>query len=78
MPQLPRAKHRSANPDTPAVDEAERKVAAVLDDLEEGTDAEVKDIDLEDLVDTDTQGRPVVKKGVDITVEHRPKRNWAR
>jgi hypothetical protein len=35
------------------VDEAERKVSAVLEELEESTDAEVKKINLEDVVDTD-------------------------
>lgn len=64
--------------DTPEVDEAERKVASVLGDLEEGSDHEVKDVELEDVVDTDAQGRPEVKKAVDITVEHKPKRGWAR
>lgn len=64
--------------DTPEVDEAERKIAGVLGDLEEGTDHEVKDVELEDVVDTDAQGRPALKKAVDITVEHRPKRSWAR
>lgn len=69
---------RATQRDTPEVDEAERKVGAVLGDLEDSTESEVKDVDVEEVVDTDAQGRPVVKKAVDIKVEHRPKKGWAR
>ncbi|WP_326542442.1 hypothetical protein [Pseudorhodoferax sp.] len=69
---------RNRQRDTPEVDEAERKVGAVLGDLEDSTDGEVKDVELEEVVDTDAQGHPVVKKAVDIQVEHRPKKDWAR
>lgn len=69
---------RGSNKDTPAVDEAERKVAGVLHDLEQHTEGEVKDIDLEDLVDTDHAGQPVVKKAVDITLQRNSKKDWAR
>lgn len=69
---------KGSTEDTPEVDEAERKVAGVLGDLEDDTEDEVKDVDLEEVVDTDDQGRPEVKKAVDITVEHKPKKGWAR
>jgi hypothetical protein len=69
---------RSGRPDSAQVDEAERKVGAVLDDLEQAGDMEVKDIDLEEVVDTDAQDRPVVKKSVDIQAEHRPRKGWTR
>nr|WP_145547068.1 hypothetical protein [Variovorax boronicumulans] len=70
---------RSNQPDTEKVDEAERKVGAVLQELEDGSDMEVKDIDLEEVVDTDAQDRPVVKKAVDIDARQRPQRKgWAR
>ncbi|KQP35464.1 hypothetical protein [Pseudorhodoferax sp. Leaf274] len=69
---------RNTQRDTPEVDEAERKVGGLLGDLEESTDSEVKDVDVHEVVDTDAQGNPVVKKAVDITVEHRPKKGWAR
>lgn len=69
---------RGSNKDTPAVDEAERKVAGVLHDLEQHTEGEVKAIDLEDLVDTDHAGQPVVKKAVDITLQRNSKKDWAR
>jgi hypothetical protein len=61
------------------VDEAERKVSAVLEELEESTDAEVKKINLEDVVDTDPRsGRPAVPQTVDITVEPRARRKWLK
>ncbi|KQP04448.1 hypothetical protein [Pseudorhodoferax sp. Leaf265] len=69
---------RSKQPDGPQVDEAERKVGAVLQELEDHSDVDVKDIDLEEVVDTDAQNRPVVKKAVDIQAEQRPKKKgWA-
>lgn len=69
---------RSKQPDGPQVDEAERKVGAVLQELEEHSDVDVKDIDLEEVVDTDAQNRPEVKKAVDIQAEQRPKKKgWA-
>ena len=69
---------RRATPDTPEVEAAERKVAAVLEELEQATSGEVRKIGLDDLVDTDEQGRPVMKKAVDIELAHRPRRRWAR
>jgi hypothetical protein len=61
------------------VEEAERKVSAVLEELEESTDAEVKKINLEDVVDTDPRsGRPAVHQTVDITVEPRARRKWLK
>ncbi|MFN4117415.1 hypothetical protein [Acidovorax sp.] len=62
-----------------AVQQAERKVNAVLEELEESTDSDVKDIDLEDVVDTDpASGQPTVRQAVDITVQPRPKRSWLK
>jgi hypothetical protein len=61
------------------VDEAERKVSAILEDLEETTDSDVKDIDLEDVVETDTaSGKPAVHQAVDITVQPRARRKWLK
>lgn len=61
------------------IEEAERKVSAILADLEEATDSEVKDIDLEDVVDTDpASGRPAVHQAVDITVQPRARRKWLK
>ena len=69
MPRLP------ASP----VEKAEKKVGAVLDALEEETHSDVKDIELEDLVDTNPEtGKPEVLKGVDITVKQRSTRGWSR
>jgi hypothetical protein len=59
------------------VAEAERKVSAILADLEETTHSEVKDIALEDVVETDAaSGQPVVHQSVDITVQPRAQRKW--
>ena len=59
------------------VAEAERKVSAILADLEESTHSEVKDIALEDVVDTDAaSGQPAVHQSVDITVQPRAQRKW--
>lgn len=61
------------------VDEAERKVSAILQDLEEDTNSDVKDIDLEDVVETDpASGQPAVHQTVDITVQPRPQRKWLK
>ncbi len=61
------------------VDEAERKVGAILDELEAKTNSTVKDIGLDDIVDTDRgTGQPVVHQTVDITVQPRPQRKWLR
>lgn len=69
---------KTAPPPTP-VEEAERKVGAILEELEEATDSEVKKIALEDVVDTDpTSGRPAVHQAVDITVQPRPQRRWLK
>lgn len=69
---------QSSTPDTPEVDSAERKVAAVLDELEEATQGEVRKLQLDDMVDTDADGRPVVRKAVDIQLQRRPRRSWVR
>ena len=61
------------------VDEAERKVSAILAELEEATHSEVKDIDLQDVVETDaTSGHPAVHQSVEITVQPRAQRRWLR
>ena len=66
-------------PEPKQVEEAEKKVAAVLETLEEETRADVQRIALEDVVDTDpTTGRPQVLKSVEITVTPRAQRNWSR
>ncbi len=55
-----------------AVAQAEKKVAAVLDEL-------VQKLQLEDVVASDAAtGRPLVQKAVEITVQPRPNRKWAR
>ncbi len=62
-----------------AVAQAERKVAAVLDDLEQTTGSEVRKLQLEDVVASDAvTGRPLVQKAVEITVQPKPARKWAR
>ncbi len=62
-----------------AVVQAERKVAAVLDDLEQTTGSEVRKLQLEDVVASDAvTGRPLVQKAVEITVQPKPTRKWAR
>ncbi|WP_422843816.1 hypothetical protein [Acidovorax sp. M2(2025)] len=66
-------------PDVPdsKVQEAERKVSAVLQDLERTTDSEVQRIALEEVVETDpASGRPAVHQAVDITVQPRARRRW--
>ncbi|WP_229883171.1 hypothetical protein [Pseudorhodoferax aquiterrae] len=70
---------RNKHKEPPEVDEAERKIGGLLEELEDSTDTEVKDVDLEEVVDTDANGGPVVKKSVDIQVENRPvKKGWTR
>lgn len=61
------------------VQEAERKVSAILEELETTTDVEVKDIDLEHVVDTDpASGKPAVHQAVEITVQPRTRRKWLK
>ncbi|MCB1978388.1 MAG: hypothetical protein M9919_11745 [Burkholderiaceae bacterium] len=61
------------------VAQAEKKVAAVLDKLENDTQSDVSRIALEDVVDTNAQtGRPEILKAVDIQVKSRPTRQWSR
>jgi len=62
-----------------AVEKAEKEVGAVLEDLEEDTQSEVKNIALEDVVEIDRDsGRPSVQKAVDITVTPKRERKWSR
>ena len=66
-------------PDSPEVKEAEKKVGAVLETLEEETQSDVNRIELEEVVDTNPHtGQPEVLKGVDIDVTPRQQRNWSR
>ena len=52
---------------------------AVLQDLEAETASDVKDIGLDDMVDTDpATGKPVLRKAVDIDVRKRTERSWVR
>ena len=61
------------------IDEAERKVGAILDELEDDTHSDVKDIDLEDVIETDSaSGHPAVHQSVDITVQPRSQRRWIK
>jgi hypothetical protein len=63
----------------PAVVEASKTIGAVLEDLETRTGSEVKDIALEDVVDTDPDtGQPVVQKAVEITLNPHPAKRWSR
>jgi hypothetical protein len=65
-------------PNKPTVDDAEKAVGTVLEDLEKKTGGEVTDISLEDVVDTDpATGAPVVEKAVEIELRDRPKRKWS-
>ena len=64
-------------PPSDEVDKAERKVGAILEDLEKTTHSEVKEIHLEDVVDTDpASGQPAVHQAVEITVQPRARRKW--
>lgn len=61
------------------VDKAERKIGAVLEDLEQTTSSEVKDVDLESVVDDDPKtGMPTVHDAIEIEVEPRPQRRWLK
>ena len=61
------------------IEKAEKKVAGVLDDLEDDTQSEVKKIQLEDVVETDKDtGQPFLQKAVDITVSPKVDRKWSR
>ncbi|MCZ2496760.1 hypothetical protein GN316_08330 [Xylophilus sp. Kf1] len=63
----------------PAVIEAQKAIGAVLEDLENKTSSEVRDIALEDMVDTDPRtGAPVVQKAVEIKIQPKPLKRWAR
>jgi len=64
--------------DSPEVEAAERRIGAVLAELEEDTGGEVHDLGLEDVVDTDARGRPVVQKKVEVQMTAKPRRHWAR
>ncbi|QHI97121.1 hypothetical protein GT347_03455 [Xylophilus rhododendri] len=66
------------NPTTPAVIEAQKTIGTVLEQLEASTGAEVQDIGLEDMVDTDPRtGSPVVQKSVEIKLQPRKAKRWA-
>ncbi|MFN3436375.1 MAG: hypothetical protein ACK41V_01650 [Acidovorax sp.] len=61
------------------IDEAERKVGAILDELEDDIHSDVKDIDLEDVIETDKDsGKPTLHQSVEITVEPRAQRKWIK
>ncbi|MBU0749528.1 MAG: hypothetical protein KKB95_12310 [Gammaproteobacteria bacterium] len=61
------------------IDEAERKVGAILDELEDDTHSDVKDIDLEDVIETDKDsGKPALHQAVEITVQPRAQRKWIK
>lgn len=65
-------------PNKPPVNDAEKAVGAVLENLERKTGGEVTDISLEDVVDTDPDtGAPVVEKAVEIKLRDKPKRKWS-
>jgi hypothetical protein len=69
---------KSMKPDSPEVDKAEKEVGSVLEKLEAETGDDVKDIGLEDMVDTDPRtGAPVVKKAVDIKTVSKPVKRWS-
>lgn len=70
---------KTHSPSQQKVEEAERKVSAVLEELEQSIDADVQKIGLEDVVETDTaSGRPAVHQAVDITVQPRARRKWLK
>ncbi len=67
------------NPKSVEINEAERRIGNVLAELETQTGSDVKDISLEELVDTDpATGQPAVHKGVEIKVTPRPQTRWVR
>ncbi len=78
VPPQPAHKATSQAPEDAEVDAAERRVGGLLQDLEKDTGGEVKDVDVEEVVDTDKQGRPVLKKKVDIDMVPRKERHWMR
>ena len=52
------------------IDQAERKIGAVLEDLEQQTSSEVKEVELVQVVEDDPQtGVPAVHDAVDIDVD---------
>ena len=64
--------------DSPEVEKAEKEVGKVLEKLEAETGDDVKDIGLDDMVDTDPRtGAPVVKKAVDIKTVSKPVKRWS-
>ena len=66
-------------PEPKEVTQAEKKVAAVLDELETQTHSDVSRIALEDVVHTNPEtGHPEVLKAVDIQIKPRPTRHWSR
>ena len=66
-------------PEPKEVTQAEKKVAAVLDELETQTHFDVSRIVLEDVVHTNPEtGHPEVLKAVDIQIKPRPTRHWSR
>lgn len=67
------------NPKSAEINEAERRIGNVLAELETQTGSDVKDISLEELVDTDpATGQPAVHKGVEIKVTPRRQTRWVR
>ncbi|WPB55233.1 hypothetical protein [Xylophilus sp. GOD-11R] len=63
---------------SPAVIEAQKAIGAVLEQLEAKTGGDVRDIALEDFVDTDPHtGSPILQKAVEITLQARPSRRWS-
>lgn len=82
MPPMNTPRPVPANPpassDDAQVDAAERKLGSVLEALESDTGGEVRDVDLEEVVDTDSAGRPVLKKKVDIDMVRRREKPWVR
>jgi hypothetical protein len=50
-----------------------------VDELEDDTHSDVKDIDLEDVIETDKDsGKPALHQSVEITVEPRAQRKWIK
>ena len=78
-PATPRSlRSATKDQDSDEVDAAERRMGSVLEGLEADTGGRVRDIELEDVVDTDQHGRPVLKKKVEIAMEPRQVRHWSR
>lgn len=69
---------RDTPAESPEVDAAERKIGGVLADLEADTGGEVRDVVLDQVVDTDANGRPVLKKKVDVKFQPKRDRHWAK